>query len=156
MCTPTFARSGSTTKRPFQLVKTVVVDHPYLRVGGQMTWVSRVCIALAILFALVSTAATAQTRRVLLLHSYGPQFVPWTYYAARFREELFKQSPEKIDLYEASLESGRREPRDDLPVRAACRWATCMGCRGKANLIIQVFEGPGGLLAGAQARALAS
>jgi signal transduction histidine kinase len=72
-----------------------------------MTWVGRICLAIAILFALPSTGATAQTRRVLLLHSYGPQFVPWTYYAARFREELVKQSPEKIDLYEASLESAR-------------------------------------------------
>ena len=72
-----------------------------------MTWISRVCAPVAILFALLGTNATAQPRRVLLLHSFGPQFVPWTYYAARFREELVKQSPDKIDLYEASLESAR-------------------------------------------------
>jgi hypothetical protein len=41
------------------------------------------------------------------LHSFGPQFVPWTYFSGQFREALIKQSPNAIDLYEASLESAQ-------------------------------------------------
>src|SRR5215467_14805264 len=51
--------------------------------------------------------AMAQPRRVLLLHSFGPHFAPWSVVAGRFREELIAQSPHAIDLYEASLQSGR-------------------------------------------------
>jgi hypothetical protein len=58
------------------------------------------------LFALINPA-TAEPRRVLLLHSFGPQFVPWIYFSGQFRESLIKQSPNAIDLYEASLESAR-------------------------------------------------
>jgi len=59
------------------------------------------------------SADAAEPRRVLLLHSFGPQFVPWNFITSRFREELTKQSPEKIDLYETSLESARFAPTED-------------------------------------------
>jgi signal transduction histidine kinase len=53
---------------------------------------------------------------VLLLHSFGPQFVPWVFFAGQFREDLFKLSPDKIDLYEASLEAARfQEPDEQRP-----------------------------------------
>jgi signal transduction histidine kinase len=57
--------------------------------------------------------AAAEPKRVLLLHSFGPQFVPWVFIAGQFREELFKQSPDKIDLYEASLEGARFQQLDE-------------------------------------------
>jgi len=54
---------------------------------------------------------------VLLLHSFGPQFVPWVFFAGQFREELFKQSTDKIDLYEASLEGARfQQPDEQRPI----------------------------------------
>jgi signal transduction histidine kinase len=68
------------------------------------------------LLAAISPAA-AEPKRVLLLHSFGPQFVPWVFFAGQFREELFKLSPEKIDLYEASLEGSRfQEPKEQGPI----------------------------------------
>ena len=63
-------------------------------------------VVIVLIFAAISPAA-AEPKRVLLLHSFGPQFVPWVFFAAQFREELFKLSPDKIDLYEASLEGAR-------------------------------------------------
>jgi signal transduction histidine kinase len=63
-------------------------------------------ILMALVFGLAGPAA-AESKRVLLLHSFGPQFVPWVFMAAEFREQLFKQSTDKIDLYEASLEGAR-------------------------------------------------
>jgi signal transduction histidine kinase len=69
-----------------------------------------------ILIALILGAvcpAAAEPKRVLLLHSFGPQFVPWVFFAGEFREELFKQSQDKIDLYEASLEGARFQQTDE-------------------------------------------
>jgi signal transduction histidine kinase len=68
------------------------------------------------MFAAISHAA-AEPKRVLLLHSFGPQFVPWVFFAGQFREELFKQSTDKIDLYEASLEGARfQQPDEERPI----------------------------------------
>src|ERR1700755_148043 len=69
-----------------------------------------------LIFAAISPAA-AEPKRVLLLHSFGPQFAPWVFCAGQFREELFKQSPDKIDLYEASLEGSRfQQPDEQGPI----------------------------------------
>jgi len=67
---------------------------------------SRACLAGIFLLAALETVM-AQPRRVLLLHSFGPHFAPWSAVAGAFREELIRQSPYPIDLYEASLQSGR-------------------------------------------------
>ena len=80
-----------------------------------------------LIFAAINPAA-AEPRRVLLLHSFGPQFVPWVFFAGQFREELFKQSPEKIDLYEASLEGSRFQQPDEravFPIHPTYHW--CAG-----------------------------
>src|ERR1044072_6990039 len=60
-------------------------------------------------------AASAQPRRVLLLHSFGPNFPPWNHIAARFREELIQGSSHPLDLYEAAHQLGRagQPPNDD-------------------------------------------
>ncbi len=49
----------------------------------------------------------AQPRHILLLYSFGPHFAPWSTISASIREELRKQSPHPIDLYEASLQGER-------------------------------------------------
>jgi signal transduction histidine kinase len=69
-------------------------------------WIGCACFAGLLLLTLVETAA-AQPRRVLLLHSFGPNYPPWNAIVAHFREELTKRSPHPIDLYEASLQSER-------------------------------------------------
>src|SRR5215510_569715 len=71
-----------------------------------MSWFFRILLVGIISLVALETAS-AEPRRVLLLHSFGPQFVPWTYFSGQFREALIKQSPTAIDLYEASLESAR-------------------------------------------------
>jgi signal transduction histidine kinase len=59
--------------------------------------------------------AVAGPRSVLLLHSFGPYFSPWGETAESFRAELLKQSPDPIDLYEASVFTARFEkPQDEL------------------------------------------
>jgi signal transduction histidine kinase len=77
-----------------------------------MSWFFRVLLAGIVSLAALETAS-AEPRRVLLLHSFGPQFAPWTYFSGQFREALIKQSPNAIDLYEASLESARFAKLDE-------------------------------------------
>src|SRR5580704_4078461 len=72
-----------------------------------------------LLILIAVSPAAAEPKRVLLLHSFGPQFVPWVFFAGQFREELFKRSPYKIDLYEASLEGSRfQQPDEQGPIVA--------------------------------------
>lgn len=52
-------------------------------------------------------AGAAAPDRVLLLHSFGFDFSPWSETATSFRSELLKRAPRPIDLYEASVFTGR-------------------------------------------------
>jgi signal transduction histidine kinase len=74
------------------------------------------CVVAFLSASVTSAAAQANTSRpaqVLLLHSYGLNFSPWNKISARFREELVKQSPRPVDLYEVSLQNVRvGQPRD--------------------------------------------
>lgn len=65
------------------------------------------CLGAALLLCVAFAPAAAEPRRVLLLHSFGRDFAPFSDFAAHFRELLVKQSREPIDLYEASVETAR-------------------------------------------------
>ena len=78
-----------------------------------MAWALRDWVTIIVLFFAAISPAAAEPKRVLLLHSFGPQFVPWVFFAGQFREELFKQSPYKINFYEASLEGARFQQADE-------------------------------------------
>lgn len=63
---------------------------------------------LALLFLLSASAMVkAEPRRVLLLHSFGPNFSPYRDYVPKLRGELARQSSEPIDEYEVSLATAR-------------------------------------------------
>jgi signal transduction histidine kinase len=71
-------------------------------VGPLMAWASAVLLILAAL-----GPATAEPKRVLLLHSLGRDFAPFADVSGRFREELIRQSTDPVDYYEISLETAR-------------------------------------------------
>jgi signal transduction histidine kinase len=83
--------------------------------SAKMRYVDRARVAGLFLFVFaVVQPAWGEPRRVLLLHSFGQHFQPWSAVAARFREELVRQSANSVDIYEASLESARlTEPFDE-------------------------------------------
>jgi hypothetical protein len=89
----------------------------------------------ALMFAVTGTLA-AEPKRVLMLHSFGPQFVPWVFFAGQFREELFKQSADKIDLYEASLEGARfQQPDEQRPI---LEYLAALFASKKLDLIVTI------------------
>ena len=61
---------------------------------------------LAVSFA-CSVALAAESKRVMLLHSFGRDFKPWSEYAKSIRSELDRQSPWPLDITEHSLVSAR-------------------------------------------------
>jgi signal transduction histidine kinase len=67
------------------------------------SWVS----ALLLLVITLAAATAAEPKRVMLLHSFGPDVKPWSDYARAIRTELNRQSPWPLDLHEHSLVTAR-------------------------------------------------
>jgi len=67
----------------------------------------RALLSAAILLLAMTGMACCEPKRVLLLHSLGPEFSPWSEHARILREELRRQSREPIDIFEASLATAR-------------------------------------------------
>jgi len=61
------------------------------------------CAVTVVLQLAALSGATAESKRVLLLHSFNQDFAPWNELARSFRTELDRQWSQPIDLYEASL-----------------------------------------------------
>ena len=67
---------------------------------------ARIIIFLMALF-LCQVALAAEHKRVMLLHSFGQDFKPWSEYAKDIRVELKRQSPWPLDIIENSLVTAR-------------------------------------------------
>jgi signal transduction histidine kinase/ABC-type uncharacterized transport system substrate-binding protein len=76
---------------------------------------SRLLVSTVVLLFAMTGAALSAPKRVLILHPFGRDFVPWSQYGKTFREELLRQSPEGIDLYETSLVSARAGDAEEGP-----------------------------------------
>ena len=59
-----------------------------------------------------SDAGAAEPKRVMLLHSFGRDFKPWSEYAKSIRAELDRQSPWRLDITDHSLMSARSSDED--------------------------------------------
>ena len=75
---------------------------------GVRGWLALIAFSLA-----VTSAAATEPKRVLLLQSFGPQVAPWVFVVGHFRDQLFKLSPNKIDLYEFYLQGARFQQADE-------------------------------------------
>jgi signal transduction histidine kinase len=74
-----------------------------------------VLLSTVVLFFAMTGAALSEPKRVLLLHSFGRDFAPWNEYARTIREELVRQSPEPVDIFEASLATARFADDEEGP-----------------------------------------
>jgi signal transduction histidine kinase len=69
--------------------------------------------ALAALFFLISlNAALAEPKQIVVLHSYGQNFKPWSNYAKALRQELDRQSSWPLDIQDFSLITARDRDED--------------------------------------------
>src|SRR5262249_29765299 len=76
------------------------------------------CVGLLVLVLARLGAASAESKRVLLLHSFGREDGPFDAFANGFRLELEQQSRDPLEFYEVSLEpAGPGEPSEESVVR---------------------------------------
>jgi hypothetical protein len=72
---------------------------------------ARLCVCLLVLAAILpgpaSSAPRGELKRVLMLHSFGRDFRPWSEFARTIRAELEQQSLWPLDLQEHTLLTAR-------------------------------------------------
>jgi signal transduction histidine kinase len=81
---------------------------------------ARLCVCLLVLAAILPGPASGEPRgepkRVLMLHSFGRDFLPWSAFARAIRTELEQQSPWPLELQEHNLLSARfNDPGPEAP-----------------------------------------
>ena len=80
-------------------------------------YIRRICATAALIVFLAaslgcSAGIAAESKRVMLLHSFGSDFKPWSEYAKSIRTELKQQSPWPLDITEHSLVTARSPDED--------------------------------------------
>src|ERR1700730_11068085 len=75
----------------------------------------RILLSTVVLLFATTGTALSEPKRVLILHPVGRDFVPWSEYGKTVREELLRQLPEGIDLYETSVVSARSGDVEEGP-----------------------------------------
>jgi signal transduction histidine kinase len=90
----------------------------------------------AILFFAMLSAASAEPKRVMLLHSFGREFKPWSDYAKSIRTELDRQSPWPLDLHEHSLEIARSS--DENPEGPFVEYLRALFANRRLDLIVSI------------------
>lgn len=81
--------------------------HSGLATGA--SYLCMICGALIIHCGAINYAMAADAKRVMFLHSFGPQFKPWSDYARAIRTEITRQAKWSIDFSDFSLASARSD-----------------------------------------------
>ncbi len=102
-----------------------------------MKWSCRIGLAAIalVLFAALEPAA-AESKRVVLLHSFGQDFKPWSEYARSIRGELQRLSPWELDITDHSLVSARSRNAD--PEVAFVAYLNALFAEQQPDLIVSI------------------
>jgi signal transduction histidine kinase len=106
-----------------------------------MGWVLKIhrsgWLAALILWTLLHAAAdAAESKRVMVLHSFGRDFKPWNEYARTIRTELERQSPWPLDITDHSLVSARTS--DENPEAAFVEYLRALHANKPLDLIVSI------------------
>jgi hypothetical protein len=98
-------------------------------------WVYRTVVVVFLIASFgCATTLAAEPKRVMLLHSLGPQFGPWSAYAKAIRNELRRQAQGPLDISDHSLVSAR--DRDETAEIAFVEYLRAIYTRQPLDLII--------------------
>jgi len=100
-----------------------------------MAWCVRAWLAGMVLLGALDTAA-AEPKRVMVLHSFGRDFKPWSDYARAIRTELDRQSPWPLDITDHSLVTARSS--DDDPDAAFVEYLRALFAKRPLDLIVSI------------------
>jgi len=99
---------------------------------GKWKWL---CV-LAILICATVAANASEPKRILLLHSFGRDFLPWSEYAKEIRAELDRNVRGPMDIYEASLATARFADENlDEPF---VEYLHSLSDKGKLDLVVTI------------------
>jgi signal transduction histidine kinase len=90
------------------------------------------------IFFLATTfcAAAAEPKQVMLLHSFGRDFKPWSEYAKAIRAEIDRQSPWPLNVHEHSLEIARSS--DEHPEGPFVEYLRALYANQQPDLIVSI------------------
>jgi signal transduction histidine kinase len=83
-----------------------------------------------------SAALAAEPKRVMLLHSFGRDFKPWSDYARTIRSELVRQSPWPLDITDHSLVTARSS--DENSEAAFVEYLRALFAKRPPDLIVSI------------------
>ena len=94
------------------------------------------CVGATILLLVTLGTAAAKSKRVLMLHSFGRDFKPWSEYARTIRAELDRQSPWPLEITEHSLMSARSS--DENPEAPFVEYLRALHAKRPLDLIVSL------------------
>ena len=83
-----------------------------------------------------SPALAAEPKRVMLLHSFGANFKPWSEYGKEIRSELERQSPWPLDITDQSLIAARFN--DENPEAPFAEYLRVLFAKHPLDLIVSI------------------
>lgn len=83
-----------------------------------------------------SGARAAEPKQVLLLHSFGNDFKPWSEYGRTIRAELYRQSPWPVDVIEHSLVTARSS--DENPEIPFLEYLRALFAKKPPDIIVSI------------------
>lgn len=83
-----------------------------------------------------SSAPRDESKRVLILHSFGRDFRPWGHYARAIRQELERLSPWQLDIQDHSLITARSS--DENPEPAFVAYLNSLNSRHSPDIVISI------------------
>jgi signal transduction histidine kinase len=81
-------------------------------------------------------ALAAESKRVMILHSFGRDFKPWNEYARTIRTELERQSPWPLDITDHSLLTARSN--DENPEAPFVEYLRALHTKSPLDLIVSI------------------
>jgi len=101
----------------------------------------RICATAALVVFLAaslgySAGIAAESKQVMLLHSFGRDFKPWSEYAKFIRMELNQQSPWPLDITEHSLVTARSPDED--PEIAFVEYLLALSAKRSPDIIVSI------------------
>ena len=94
------------------------------------------CVGATILLLATLGTAAAESKRVMMLHSFGRDFKPWSEYARTIRAELDRQSPWPLEITEHSLMSARSS--DENPEAPFVEYLRALHAKRPLDLIVSL------------------
>ena len=92
------------------------------------------CVGATILLLVTLGTAAAESKRVMMLHSFGRDFKPWSDYAKNIRGELDRQSPWPLDITEHPLLAARSS--EENPEAAFAEYLRALYTERPLDLIV--------------------